>query len=544
MLSILPPAAYSGLAHCRPHASTPQHHSANKKAALYHAKKLREKGAAVAIEASGYAEDVHTFKELESKLSGCHLKGPCAWQFSFTPTDVSVIAPEPHVIYHYSLHTMFEHDTTVYRIRGQFPKVRYFSVQTYTFLRQPIDGIADYHMTPSTGINPFLNRVNSSDDNGHYEVYFTANGDHGYPNELRAYQPDRGLTTLRGGKNTSFNLFTMAIRFYASDPSNDQSVIWGRGPSLFGFVDPPTVEWRKHDNGAWQVIPQCSPTEQQCNTAILDSFMSFPQFLLPLRDIPGFICPVAEKDKINSDFYLWRAKLPQILDLYIGFKNSDVTYLYWCDIAARMGKDFVLKITGTLGSTPKGLYDEPLVSHPWEYDSRYISFHAVDLRPPIPSYSAIYDGDLWAKHGPGWNRQYTIISAEDESVAEACGLLDRSKDSFLAFSRADGNMSSRHVATPGIIYREILPRITRLKEGGKSPTDVAQQCGMETDLPDAVSSEDIASSSMGMGGHALKKPHNPQCDDPNFSRLVMQERYPEIAVYHCDVNSGVATLLA
>ena len=81
------------------------------------------------------------------------------------------------------------------------------------------------------------------------------------------------LSTLRG-HNTSYNLFLLAIRsvwvqpqdvaresrttqmpsspvstlssrFYASDPVNDQSVVWGRGPSLFGFAAPPTVEVKK-----------------------------------------------------------------------------------------------------------------------------------------------------------------------------------------------------------------------------------------------------------------------------------------------------------
>jgi len=66
----------------------------------------------VAVEAHGMAEEVHTVQELESKTRGCQLTGPCAWQFAFTPTDVSVIAPEPHVICHYSLHTMFENDKT------------------------------------------------------------------------------------------------------------------------------------------------------------------------------------------------------------------------------------------------------------------------------------------------------------------------------------------------------------------------------------------------------------------------------------------------
>lgn len=85
------------------------------------------------------------------------------------------------------------------------------------------------------------------------------------------------------------------------------------------------------DDAPWEEIPQCTAEQEQCNTNIVDKFMSYPQFLLPLRDIPGFICPVAGKEGINSDFWLWRAHLPPILDLYIGFKNSDVTYFYWCD---------------------------------------------------------------------------------------------------------------------------------------------------------------------------------------------------------------------
>lgn len=36
------------------------------------------------------------------------------------------------------------------------------------------------------------------------------------------------------------------------------------------------------------------------------------------------------------------------------------------------------------------------------------------------------------------------------------------KDMFLPYSRADGNMSSRVVATPGIIYREVLPSVSPL----------------------------------------------------------------------------------
>lgn len=66
-----------------------------------------------------------------------------------------------------------------------------------------------------------------------------------------------------------------------------------------------------------------------------------------------------------------------------------------------MSEDFVVKVTGTLASTPYGLYDAPKVADATGSEARYVSFHAVDFRPPIPSYSALYDGDLWAHYGKG-----------------------------------------------------------------------------------------------------------------------------------------------
>jgi len=47
------------------------------------------------------------------------------------------------------------HDTDVYRIRGQFPAVRYFSVQSYEFTNgKPIASMLDRHVVPVSGRNP------------------------------------------------------------------------------------------------------------------------------------------------------------------------------------------------------------------------------------------------------------------------------------------------------------------------------------------------------------------------------------------------------
>jgi hypothetical protein len=99
-------------------------------------------------------------------------------------------------------------------------------------------------------------------------------------------------------------------------------------------------------------LPQCTEWQEHCNQVVLSDLIGHPQFplFLPLRDVPGLTCPLATPNNrtkagkhhfkkgqtdapvpLNSDFYLYTAKLPAILDFYIGYKNVDVTYLYWCE---------------------------------------------------------------------------------------------------------------------------------------------------------------------------------------------------------------------
>lgn len=87
----------------------------------------------------------------------------------------------------------------VYRIRGQFPKVRYFSIQTYTFMRQPIDGMADYEIIPVSGINPFNTPPSvygDTNQNGYFEVYITANGDKGRYNKSSMFLLHKHVKTF------------------------------------------------------------------------------------------------------------------------------------------------------------------------------------------------------------------------------------------------------------------------------------------------------------------------------------------------------------
>lgn len=78
-------------------------------------------------------------------------------------------------------------------------------------------------------------------------------------------------------------------------------------------------------------MAHCSAAQQQCNTNLLNEIGSYPQFAIPIRNTDKLNCPVADPYHINHQFWLYSAKLPPILDYYVSFKNSDVTYLYWCD---------------------------------------------------------------------------------------------------------------------------------------------------------------------------------------------------------------------
>ena len=115
----------------------------------------------------------------------------------------------------------------------------------------------------------------------------------------------------------------------------------------------------------------------------------------------------------------------------------------------------VLRIRGTLPITPYGLYDPTKASAKggtdagsgdgvtaswthqpsphllglqianWQkYDSRYISLHAIDFTPPMPSYNGISDGQMWYHYGEGWDRRYSVVVASQREDAEDCDLLN------------------------------------------------------------------------------------------------------------------------
>jgi hypothetical protein len=132
---------------------------------------------------------------------------------------------------------------------------------------------------------------------------------------------------------------------------------------------------------------------------------------------------------------------------------------------------------------------------------------------------------------------------------------------FLSFARPDGQLEDYPIATPAIIYREVLPsvsvpapsilpkqqpgadptepcvgpQVVRLNRPGKSPSDIALRCGATngTESRDGLPRDRFLD---GLQGQPARRQQDPRCEDPNFYRSVMQERYPEISVFKCNTK--------
>ncbi|GAB5035197.1 deoxyuridine 5-triphosphate nucleotidohydrolase [Nannochloropsis oceanica] len=182
----------------------------------------------------------------------------CAWQVIFDPRLFTPVLLDTNSVYWLqALHFRTRND--VFRITGTFPLVRYFSFQSYDSAGKPLSSLPDYQLQPqsSGGINPFVTlsssfHINntsgsssSSDCLGQFEIYVTADGKHGYPNELAALRdPSLFISTS-----------TILYRLYGVDPSvleegergerdggENEEVRTRHRWELWGFVEPPVVE--------------------------------------------------------------------------------------------------------------------------------------------------------------------------------------------------------------------------------------------------------------------------------------------------------------
>lgn len=107
------------------------------------------------------------------------------------------------------------------------------------------------------------------------------------------------------------------------------------------------------------------------------------------------------------------------------------------------------------------------------------------------------------------DRTFSIVFAVNTSIASSCRLYDPDSQLFLAWNDTY-NYGLKPTRMPSLIYREILSQ-----RRGNSLADLRPLCEREK-----------------------------RCGDGNFIRKVMREYYPQIDVWRCDPDTGVATVLA
>jgi hypothetical protein len=137
----------------------------------------------------------------------------------------------------------------VYRIRGRFPYVRYFSFTTYDMRLQTVATLHDTQIKSAAGKNPFLDPTTQEGEAGTYEIYITKDGRHGYPNEMAALRPN--ATGVYG-------LMSMRLQLLDPRPGLDRS---GKNRE-WGFVEMPAVEIRNPRSGAFEPVRRCTELMQ------------------------------------------------------------------------------------------------------------------------------------------------------------------------------------------------------------------------------------------------------------------------------------------
>jgi hypothetical protein len=234
--------------------------------------------------------------------------------------------------------------------------------QSYDSAGQPLTSLPDFLVRErQCGSNPFTNAnlspppssaeaataaTNTSSDAGTYEVYVTADGQHGYPNELAALRdPSLVVSTT-----------TILYRLYGRDPSVPPAEARNEALRLWGFVDPPTIERRVMGKEAWERLPPCAPWDLE---RVADGFVAAEQkylFPLPPQDDVCGLYDKAGRAGIVDRMYPYGHLETRGVSNYVVYTNKDSNYLYWCDSVNRLGPDFLLVLRGWLPLTPAGLY--------------------------------------------------------------------------------------------------------------------------------------------------------------------------------------------
>jgi hypothetical protein len=158
---------------------------------------------------------------------------------------------DPNAVYQPQLLSFAANPDRVYRVEARFPKAIYFSYQSYTPRGLPLTSLADRHICPSWGCNPYRNEsCRSEAEAGGYQLHVTRTGDAGWPNEVRGLSEDITSSTWTPyTRVVDFldNLSILMLRFYVTKPP----------PSLWGGVDPPVITYSDDWGKSWTTLEPC-----------------------------------------------------------------------------------------------------------------------------------------------------------------------------------------------------------------------------------------------------------------------------------------------
>ena len=223
--------------------------------------------------------------------------------------------------------------------------------QSYDSAGQPLTSLPDFLVRErQAGGNPFTNPTLSppcnASDMETYEIYVTADGQHGYLNELAALRdPSLVVSTT-----------TILYRLYGRDPCVRDDAPDTEALRLWGFVDPPLVERRVMGKEVWERLPPCAPWDLE---RVEDGFVAAEQkylFPLPPQDDVCGLYDKAGRAGVVDRMYPFGHLETRGVSNYVVYTNKDSNYLYWCDSVNRLGPDFLLVLWGWLPRTPAGLY--------------------------------------------------------------------------------------------------------------------------------------------------------------------------------------------
>lgn len=183
----------------------------------------------------------------------------CAWSAAVTAATYNVAFPDLNCVYQVLLYWGVTGKTTL-RIDGQFPRVRYFSFQSYDLQSgTPIASLIDYEIEASKGINPFktvpserggkwgANRANDTrrllDEEWDYDSY---EGSASY--ERAGYGRKRSRKHAQAGRGRS-----RGRGEHSEDDHKDSPSSWKTASKEASSISSPSSEATSSSYGSYQV---------------------------------------------------------------------------------------------------------------------------------------------------------------------------------------------------------------------------------------------------------------------------------------------------